>query len=83
MSVHQVLYDGDEIKRVQFCRQMLNLFRADPTFHERLLCTDECLFKLSGSFNRQNYRFELFLHSTQDSSAIYVPIWDPLLALRF
>lgn len=56
MAVHQRLHDGDAARRKAFCIQMLDRINADPDFHKTILWTDEKLFRVHDSFNRQNMR---------------------------
>lgn len=56
MSIHQKLLANDYQKRLQFGLTLMERIAADDTFQRKILWSDECLFKLSGCFNRQNYR---------------------------
>ena len=51
-SYCQLLYDGDEYRRVQFCETMVELNDND-----QLVFSDECHFELHGAVNRHNIHF--------------------------
>lgn len=53
---HNKFYGTDRNKRLQFCLEFKNRLDNDATLLRRILWSDESLFKLSGSFNRQNNR---------------------------
>lgn len=54
--ITQELFDGDEPKRLDFCKKMLQRAAHDPFFKQNILWSDECLFPVNGIFNRQNFR---------------------------
>lgn len=56
MSVHQKLYEGDKIKRKEFCQRLIDTFNEDQNFYKCILWSDEKSFKVTESFNRQNMR---------------------------
>lgn len=56
MSLHQKLFDGDQARRVAFCRQLRDIFNDVPDFHKCILWSDEKPFRLNDWFNRQNFR---------------------------
>lgn len=53
----QKLYPDDPLNRLRFARTMRRLLDIDPNLKFRTLFSDECLFKLSDRFNRQNNRY--------------------------
>lgn len=53
---HNKFYGVDRQSRMDFCVAFRDRVEGDPTLLRRILWSDECLFKLSGSFNRQNNR---------------------------
>lgn len=53
----QKLYPDDSRNRLWFARTMRRLLDADPDLKFKTLFTDECLFKLSDRFNKQNNRY--------------------------
>ena len=44
-------------ERLEFCKKFLDTVRDSETFMENVLFTDEAMFELNPSFNRQNCRF--------------------------
>ena len=51
--LHQ-LNDDDHDRRVQFCETFQQLCAEDPTFPEKIIWSDEAIFKLNGQVNRHN-----------------------------
>ena len=51
------LSDGAILERTQFCNEFLDADRDSETFLENVLFTDEAMFDLNPSFNKQNCRF--------------------------
>lgn len=56
-QIHQKLKSGDTEKRLVFCREMINWHSRDPNIIKKILWSDEKLFTLTASFNRQNNRY--------------------------
>ncbi|CAK1601563.1 unnamed protein product [Parnassius mnemosyne] len=50
----QTLLQGDYVKRVLFCRRMLELNRQDPDFFHKVLWTDESQCRRDGYLNLHN-----------------------------
>lgn len=59
-TVHQ-LHPGDAELRVEFCHEFLDEVHRDPMFPFKVLWTDESLFTLNGTPNKQNYRYVCIL----------------------
>lgn len=55
-QVHQELNDRDHGFRLAFCRHFILRLEINPSFAKNVLWSDECLFKITESFNRQNNR---------------------------
>lgn len=55
-QMHQRIYDDDDESRMIFCEVLTNWINQDPLLAQRILWTDESLFRLNGNFNRQNNR---------------------------
>lgn len=55
-QAHNKLYDGDNVRRVQFCNDLINLLNEQPWMIDYILWTDESLFRRIAPFNRQNDR---------------------------
>lgn len=53
---HQRLLPISYQDRVGFCNDFVDQSLEDPQFTSNILWSDECLFTLSGSPNKQNYR---------------------------
>lgn len=53
---HNLLYAGDNVKRIRFCTELLDLFNERPWMMDFVLWTDESLFRRVAPFNRQNDR---------------------------
>ena len=53
----QVLTDGDDDRRLEFCQTMLAKYREDPALHRKLTFSDECVFHLSGHVNKHNVHY--------------------------
>lgn len=51
--IHGLLED-DPYQRLEFCETMLERFEADESFIDRIIWTDEAMFKLNGHINRHN-----------------------------
>lgn len=54
---HQELRDGDEIRRQEFCFDMMERANMDREFLKNICFTDECTFTLNNEPNHQNYRY--------------------------
>lgn len=52
----QQLNEGDPARRMEFCREILDLIRNDAGFASRILWTDESIFTMNGVINRQTHR---------------------------
>ncbi|XP_051164458.1 uncharacterized protein LOC127283547 [Leptopilina boulardi] len=50
----QALHEGDNERRMAFCRWLVAQHEQDPTFRDRILYTDEATFPRSGTFNYHN-----------------------------
>lgn len=59
MSVMQQLNDNDFTMRMQMCHFFIEKFSQDPDFHKKIIFSDEALFHVNGTFNRQNLRYFL------------------------
>lgn len=55
-KVHELL-PHDSVSRLKFCSTLLSLFDQDSQLFDRLIWTDEAIFKLSGTENRNNTTF--------------------------
>lgn len=53
---HNLLYEGDHIRRIQFCNDILGLLNERPWMCDYIMWTDESLFRRIAPFNRQNDR---------------------------
>lgn len=53
---HQMLYEDDNIARLEFCNTFLDRVRDEELFGRKVLWTDESLFTVDGIFNKQNKR---------------------------
>lgn len=53
---HQILHPVDYTQRLNYCNDFIAQSERDRTFSKKILFTDECLFPVNGSPNRQNYR---------------------------
>lgn len=53
----QLLYDGDEDRRVQFCELMTGMFNNDPAMLRKITFSDECCFHLDSTVNKHNIHF--------------------------
>lgn len=53
---HNMLYEGDKNRRLQFCTDVINLLNDRPWMTDYILWTDESLFRRIAPFNRQNDR---------------------------
>lgn len=60
----QKLYPDDPLNRFRFSKTMRRLLDIDPDFKYRILWSDECLFKLSDKFNKQNNRYEILIFTS-------------------
>lgn len=56
----QKLQPDDNLNRLRFATTMRRLLDIDPSLKYKTLFSDECLFKLSDKFNRQNNRYFLY-----------------------
>lgn len=56
-SCCQLLSDGDEDKRLEFCEIMIDRFRVDFSWSRKIVFSDECNFYLSGSINKHNTHY--------------------------
>ena len=54
---HQELREGDEIRRADFCFQMMERANNDRHFLKNICFTDECTFTLNNEPNVQNFRY--------------------------
>lgn len=54
LSVSQTLHEGDNIRRIAFCRWFKDQCQNDPHFSMKILWTDESRFTNCGMFNRHN-----------------------------
>ncbi|CAF1568372.1 unnamed protein product, partial [Rotaria sp. Silwood1] len=52
--VLQALNEDDPDRRTEFCEWVLDSFEEDPTLLDRILWTDEAIFKVNGRVNRHN-----------------------------
>lgn len=50
----QDLHSGDNIRRTQFCDQMVIRMQGEPRFLDRIFWTDEAKFNREGNFIRKN-----------------------------
>ncbi|CAF3181292.1 unnamed protein product [Rotaria sp. Silwood2] len=50
----QALNEDDPDRRTEFCEWVLDSFEEDPTLLDRILWTDEAIFKVNGRVNRHN-----------------------------
>lgn len=57
MQILHMLHEDDFDRRVEFCTWALNKLEDDPVFACKILFSDECLFYLNGTVNRQNCRY--------------------------
>lgn len=48
----------DMLTRIEYCTNILSNIENDPAFLARILWSDESLFLLHGTPNKQNYRYE-------------------------
>lgn len=53
----QAIEEGDPVRRLDFCRFMLNADAEDPTFFKRILWTDESKFDRDGITNYHNAHY--------------------------
>lgn len=53
----QKIFDNDQVRRLNFCEQMMELCDQNPNLLEGILFTDEATFCLNGNVNKQNYRY--------------------------
>lgn len=53
---HQKILNGDEHARLAFCNAYNEMILQDPLINLNVLWSDESLFRLNGSFNRNNNR---------------------------
>lgn len=53
---HQLILPHQFEDRLNFCNSFIEEGEQDRDFTQKILWTDECLFPLNGSPNRQNYR---------------------------
>jgi hypothetical protein len=51
--VHGLLED-DPLQRVEFCERFMNMVEDNPTLVDRVIWSDEAMFKLNGHINRHN-----------------------------
>ena len=51
--IHRLLEDDPDC-RLQFCKQLINLYENKPTFLDKIVWTDEATFKLLGQINHHN-----------------------------
>ncbi|KAM7306368.1 hypothetical protein ISCGN_010087 [Ixodes scapularis] len=56
MQVVQALHDGDNVRRLEFCKAELLRIKSNPGHLQFLLFSDEANFHLDGRVNRQNSR---------------------------
>lgn len=56
-QIHQAIFDDDDEQRMFFCTVLTDRLNADPGMAQNILWTDESLFRLNGTFNRQNNRY--------------------------
>ena len=54
---HQELRDGDEIRRQEFCLDVMERANMDREFLKNVCFSDECTFTLNNEPNIQNYRY--------------------------
>lgn len=54
---NQMLCDGDDDRRLQFCQDMKEKFKQDPAFIRKLAFSDECVFSLNGNVNKHNVHY--------------------------
>jgi transposase len=57
MEILHVLHEDDPNRRVEFCEWARNMADEDPTFPERILFSNEAMFHLKGTCNKQTYRW--------------------------
>lgn len=79
-SCCQILTDGDDDKRLEFCEIMIERSRMDPAFLRKLVFSDECNFYCNGNINKHNthywaeenphWRLECKTHYTR-----YLTVW--------
>lgn len=50
-------YGTDSEQRLQFCQKFMQRVQENNLFTNNILWSDESVFKISGSFNRQNNRY--------------------------
>lgn len=56
-NLHQHLYDGDAVRRLEYCTWLTNKYNEDNNFIKNILFTDESRFCNNAMFNRQNVRY--------------------------
>jgi hypothetical protein len=54
---HQELREGDEIRRADFCFEVMEMANNDRDFLRNICFTDECTFTLNNEPNVQNFRY--------------------------
>jgi transposase len=54
---NQLLCDGDDDRRLQFCEHMKERFNRDLAFIRKLAFSDECVFSLTGNVNKHNVHY--------------------------
>ena len=57
LSVHQTLYQGDEVRRFEMCNWFLNKIHENPNFLSQIIWTDESNFNQDGIVNIHNQHY--------------------------
>lgn len=53
---HQRLTVANYELRYDYCSEMLQRIDNDPNFLNNILWSDECMFRINGTMNKQTYR---------------------------
>jgi transposase len=55
-QMHQKVLPGDDVTRLDFCNRFNGILIQEPWIIDYILWTDESLFRVHGTFNRNNNR---------------------------
>jgi transposase len=80
MQILHALHPGDEARRFDFCNWIENWILVDPDLPNNIMFSDEALFFLNGTTNRQNYRYwsqenPNWMRGTMELNAPRVMVW--------
>lgn len=56
-QLHQALYENDFMRRIEYCRWLIDNEIRSPNFHHKILFSDESRYTNNGMFNRNNLRY--------------------------